>query len=250
MSVPLYWWKLNGNFGDRLSPIVVRYLTGREIRYSEAPGKLLAVGSVMDRGAPGDVVWGAGLRRDESVRELHVLAVRGPLTRSVLLRRGVDCPAVYGDPAVFMPEIYRPACDKSERISVLPHYSDRILQWMAWQADLPVILPHEPPRIVIDRILKTELLVTSSLHGLILAEAYGVPVVLLRQRRQYWEPHFRFLDYFLSTGREDQTIWDVSIREAVRRVDGIEKPRPIDKAALRAAFPQRFFGNGGAGDPL
>lgn len=246
MTVPLYWWKLKWNFGDQLAPIVVRHLTGREVRYSESPGKLLATGSILHMARSGDHVWGSGLRREcELTRKLFVHAVRGPMTRSFLLKNGIECPAIYGDPALLMPDIYQPVLEKAAQVAVLPHPTDRILQWMARQAKLPVILPTEPPLVVIDRILQSELLVTSSLYGLIVAEAYGVPVVLLRQRRQSWEPHFEFVDYFASTGREDITVWDTTIYAAINRIADLPRPVPIDGDKLVAAFPK-----GHCHDPL
>lgn len=241
MSVPLYWWKINSNFGDLLSPMIVSHYSGHPVHYAEQPPKLLAVGSVLHFATPGDIVWGSGLRHECTLpQNLAVHAVRGPMTREFLLKSGIDCPEVYGDPAILMPDIYFPDKRKTVPVTVLPHYSDRILQWMAQCSGLPVIMPSDPPHLVIDRILQTELLVTSSLHGLIVAEAYGVPVVLLRQKRQYWEPHFKFVDYFHSTDREDQTLWDATITAAVKQVGRIEKPKPIDKSALLAAFPEQF----------
>jgi hypothetical protein len=114
----------------------------------------------------------------------------------------------------------------------------------AQQEGFPLLSVSESPLNVIHHILATQILVTSSLHGLILAEAYGVTAVLLRDREQKWEPHFKFLDYFLSTGRGDQTLWNISIKEAIQHIPKMTCPIPIDtKNVLRAAGYGKVVGN-------
>ncbi|MDR1962381.1 MAG: polysaccharide pyruvyl transferase family protein [Planctomycetaceae bacterium] len=241
MSVPLYWWRAKPNFGDQLAPIIVQHFAKKEVVCSEKPNKLIALGSVLGYAKNGDSIWGTGLRQEGLLsKKLVVYAVRGQKTRNFLLEQGIECPEIYGDPAILMPMIYRPKIMASVEITILPHYSDNKLQYLGEQAKLPIIHASESPKTVIDRIVKTKILVTSSLHGLILAEAYGVPVVLLRQKSQVWEPHFKFVDYFLSTGREDQTLWDISIEESVQHIPNIPKPKPIDQEKLIKAFPKDF----------
>lgn len=61
-------------------------------------------------------MWGAGVIDDAKELPAHpkkVLAVRGPLSRKYLLDRGIECPAVYGDPALLVPKVYHPSVTKS-----------------------------------------------------------------------------------------------------------------------------------------
>jgi pyruvyltransferase len=241
MSVPLYWWKIQPNFGDRLAPILVQYFSGNKVVFSKQSGKLVSLGSVLHFAKDGDHLWGTGMRQPCLLpNSLYIHAVRGPKTRSFLLKNGFDCPEIYGDPAILMPQFYRPEISIKHKITVLPHYSDYRLKMLAQREGFPLLSVFDPPLNIIDRILATQILVTSSLHGLILAEAYGVTCILLRDREQKWEPHFKFIDYFLSTGREDQTLWNISIKEAIQHIPKIACPIPIDTKKLITAFPKYF----------
>ena len=239
MTIPLYWWKDKPNFGDLLSPIIVSHLAQKPVRFSTSPGKLLAVGSILGFAArDNDLIWGSGMLWPARLpKMLHVAAVRGPKTREVLLRQGIDCPAVYGDPAWLMPQIYNPKIEKQHKIAVLPHHSDKWLKRLGTENNVKLLSACTSPFEVINGILAAERLVTSSLHGLIIAETYGISAVLLRDRNQRWENHFKFADYFQSTGRMDHTLWNVSIEEAVKNIPKIPKPEPIDTEKLVAAFP-------------
>ena len=67
-------------------------------------------------------------------------------------------------------------------------------------------------KTVINEILTSEIVYTSSLHGIILAEAYGVPAVFFRGLPKYKD--FKYLDYYYSTGRTDVALTD-SFEEAL-----------------------------------
>lgn len=170
MSIPLYWWRDLPNFGDGLSPLIVSYVSRKNVRFCDAPGKLLAVGSILGFAArKGDTVWGSGILWPQKLPDgLHVHAVRGPLTREVFLRQGFECPPVYGDPAWLMPMFYRPVIEKKYETAVLPHHSDVWLKQIASESPVKLLSTGDPPFRVIDGILAAKRLVTSSLHGLIM----------------------------------------------------------------------------------
>ena len=239
MSIPLYWWTDKPNFGDMLSPIIVSHFAQQSVHFSASPGKLLAAGSILGWAAKEtDIVWGSGLLYPARLpKTLTVAAVRGPKTREIFLEQGIDCPAIYGDPGWLMPQIYNPTIEKRYKTAVLPHYSDNILKRLAAEANVKLLSAGNSPFEVIDGILAAEQLITSSLHGLIVAEAYGIPVVLVRNSNLQGIEHFKFIDYFQSTGRTDYTLWDASIEDAVKKIPEFPKPEPIDTEKLASVFP-------------
>lgn len=137
-----------------------------------------------------------------------ILAVRGPKTREVLLERGIDCPEVYGDPALLLPKIYNPKIEKKYRLGIVPHYVDKNNKWLAKLDDhnevLILNILEKNPYKFIDALLSCEKIASSSLHGIITSDAYGIPSIWLEFSKNIAGEGFKFQDYFLSVGRTDK----------------------------------------------
>ena len=246
-GVPLVRWnpsRLDGmgqwvpvdNFGDLLSPLIVSRLVNDVAEPRTSTGRLLAVGSIMHFARPGDVVWGAGINGKISLDELmldgvDVRAVRGPLTRDVLLKRGVTVPEVYGDPAMLLPDLMPELrnVQKSDQVVVIPNLND--LAQDHYQDDVQVLAPTAGLHQVLHTIAAARLVVGSSLHAVIVAEALGVPARFVRSGA---EKPFKYRDYLEATGRGADEI-SGSVTDAVRR--GPMPPPQLDTTALRQAFP-------------
>ena len=217
-QVNLHWYRLSEkvqNVGDFLSPFVVDYMKKQKSVCDNTASKgtqhLLAIGSVIDSSYQNSVVWGSGLIRENRkywwrfVRKLDVRAVRGPETRRVLIENGYSCPEVYGDPAILMPLIYMP--EKTEK-----EYDYKIIYNYGYvYSKENVLLPLVYDwKSFIDEIVKCKLVISSSLHGIILAEAYGIPAIMLKSPLNT----FKFRDYYYSTERYDFPVAN-TIEEAL-----------------------------------
>jgi pyruvyltransferase len=228
------------NFGDLLGPEIVRGMR-RELGLGDRAvrtARLISIGSVMHLAQDGDIVWGAGVNGKiaaemHSFAALDVRAVRGPLTHAFLRRRGIaEGPLPYGDPALLLGEL-RPdlrAAPRDIPLTIIPNLNDA-----AFISGRDVISPRLPLERCLARIARSRLVVGSSLHAVIVAEALGVPARVVRSRR---EAEFKYADYFLGTGRRDFTI-AASVAEAVR-LGGEVAPR-LDLTGLRAAFPAELW---------
>jgi len=220
-DVIIVWWyeKEMGNpinnFGDVLNPVLVKYLSGREpiqaSRIFNITNKPVyyVIGSVLEV-AKGKrlVVWGAGFMYAEGrfrQRPEKVLAVRGPFSRQIILNLGIDCPEVYGDPTLLCPRFYKPKVSKTYRLWIVPHYFDKDNSCLAHLLSNPgVKLIDIQGGIykVIDEINSCEFIVSSSLHGIIVADAYGIPSLWIRLSNKITGEDFKYKDYFASVGRE------------------------------------------------
>lgn len=223
-AIPLTWWTYAPNIGDLLSPYLVEHLTGLPVKlvdnYPNEPGLLhalarivkkrnrfsyLAIGSIINRAQDQSVVWGSGMFGTESGRTLNpratYLAVRGPLTRNKLRIAGIECPDVYGDPALLMPLVHSPDLSKKYRIGVvLRHSEEKLFKPHADDEVKLISMRSGDVAGTLTEMLACERLVSASLHGLILADAYGMPSAWLASTTPKGL-EFKYYDYFLSVDK-------------------------------------------------
>lgn len=236
--VNIHYWSGETNLGDSISPIIVENIARmRHVdihRQIEKTKHLYAVGSIITAGCQDCTIWGSGLLNTTHLarlarRKLDIRAVRGPLTRLVLMEHGFFVPEVYGDPAILMPLIYNPTVEKKYKVSVIPHMEEQKEYWNC-NYHMINIRTDDYERIIND-IKASELVISSSLHGIILAEAYGVPAILLKSRFS----QFKYMDYYYGTNRFEYPIAD-SIQEALE----MTFPQVPDFAAMREALINAF----------
>lgn len=182
------------NWGDDLNYYLLKKLTGRPVvfRHNFKLAKwfhfknYLCIGTLLDgkqyKNAE-TIVWGSGCSGEDRSLTIpkFVASVRGRLSREYLLSQGVACPEVYGDPAILLPLVYRPKVKKKYKLGIVPHVQDLYLPVVETirkdcQDILVIDLAHyEDWRDIIDAICSCEKIASSSLHGLIVSDAYGVP---------------------------------------------------------------------------
>lgn len=210
------------NLGDALSPVMVALLSGRPIAHQahDAPStRMAAVGTIAQNLKGGDVsVWGTGSSRylnptQDGERQLfrpdpksiyRVHATRGPVSRAILGEENAVGPAVFGDPVWALPRFYNPKLEKKWELGVIVHLSDltdRALDTLPREAYERYHIPAEFEGSVhiintltpisaqglrdkLDEILSCKRLVSTSLHGMVFAESYGIPCLYFSPRGQ------------------------------------------------------------------
>lgn len=245
----------NNNFGDALALPLVRFLTGNDAEhYDRLPifGKRFSgIGSVAFLWTGHTLVWGSGVLDERRTCEpglpgMEFLAVRGPKTRAHLISKGYgDVPEVYGDPGIFAPAMYFPVLDFEKRydIGIVCHHSDdvkRIAETMVRRRGTTFVFisTADPCDIVMRRISQCRRICSSSLHGIVVAEAMGIPCSWFRAS-SINDP-FKFYDYFLGSGRSEDSVNMADLR-GVPSVDfqsmsSLPKPT-YDVDGMLDAFP-------------
>lgn len=207
----------NHNWGDDVSPIIAslinpskRYIINRYTWNIRKCDDILCIGSIITwMTTPRSIIWGSGVvypEKEISAIPKKVLAVRGPLTRKYLTDRDISCPEIYGDPALLFPNYYQPQVDKTYKLGVIPHFRDKNNEILKNFADDPTVLIIDvqdvhPWHKFIDQICSCEHVATSSLHGLIISDAYHVPNVWIEFEGGE-SKRFAFFDYLKSVHRE------------------------------------------------
>lgn len=211
-AVRLLWFDQGENYGDLLSPWLLGKMTGRPVVFGEGRDPhLVMVGSIIGSASAGSIVWGAGSygteRRGVFDRRARYHAVRGPLTRSRLLNVGIDCPRVYGDPALLTPLYFYPSVEKKHEIGLVIRHTEARWRQLETGPGVKIIdLKTNDVARTTKEILACKAIVSSSLHGLILADAYGIPNAWLESDSAIggsrpFGGEFKFYDYFASVNK-------------------------------------------------
>ena len=231
------WWHLNGgrsNFGDVMNPWLVRKMTGKMSDYPVMKGLFIKephyfmIGSILSNTNKLSEVWGSGmLTHDDVVFAEKFHAVRGPHTRDLLMKMGKKVPAVYGDPAILAPKYFQPAnYDKLYQTAIIPHYVDydKIReQELANKTGRLVINVEDSVETIVQQIANSERVVSSSLHGVIVAHSYNVPVLWAKFSNKLIgsDKNLKFHDYFNSM--------DTDFYAAAEMPNGVPTDGELDK---------------------
>lgn len=207
------------NWGDDINYWFLKDVIMQPFRlYNESPiafrksdDNFLVIGSTLNLlTKPSSIIWGAGCISDKiklPAIPKKVLAVRGPLTKKFLDNQGIECPEVYGDPALLLPFHYRPSnSHKKYDVGLIQHVSEN-------KIEIPgchniSMRDYKRWTDVIDEICSCEVIASSSLHGLIVAEAYGIPNVWI-ESKELLGGEFKFHDFFLSIGSDRGMPYDI-----------------------------------------
>ena len=235
--VSFYYWNGEKNFGDLITPYFLnKFCSTGNFTFdfkNEVRPKVLACGSIMRLCNKKSIVYGAGIRNaDQELRCGHFEIVRGPLTRKRLLDVGCDCPPVYGDPALLLPLYYSPD-KKGKRFSVgiIPHITqyERVFDIYRDNNECRVIdFRNENIEEVVDQMSLCQCIVSASLHGLIVSDAYGIPNKWIQFSDELFGDNTKYYDYFLSVQRADQEFIDarnykkVDIHTIIRNIGPVQ----------------------------
>lgn len=207
------------NWGDLIPYKIIKELSKSDrLRDSEvfnvknphSKYPIVSTGSVMHFTNEDSIVWGTGCIDEKMIgkQPKKIYAVRGPLTQQELELQGWECPEVYGDPALLFPLIYNPQVQKKHKWGFIPHYiefeSDSDLDVLHHMENLgfQIINVCSGSENFIDELLECENIISSSLHGLIAADAYGIPNSRVNVSNKLIGGDFKFKDYCYSVERE------------------------------------------------
>lgn len=222
----IYWWKtpkgITKNFGDQLNPYLFFKMTGKKAEYgvpSPDTTTILAIGSVLGmfmNQLSHCVIWGSGfgrmpsklkcfLKNEKMTIPQKIFAVRGPLTQKAFSSFNINCPNIYGDPALLVPRYFNPAINNKYEIGVIPHYSEYNHSWVNGikNEDTLIVNVNDPVEEVIQKIVSCKKIISSSLHGLIIADAYQIPSVWITITEHLKRQSFKFYDYYYSIGYDE-----------------------------------------------
>lgn len=217
-KIQLFWWsepklmsKPKENYGDLLGKYLVEKISTKSVVWVHPKKHKLkalfqpiyvTIGSILAHVSIKCIVWGSGIiSRETPVAKAKFLAVRGPMTRQYLLNLGYQVPEVYGDPALLLPRFYNPNITKKYTYGIVPHYTDFNLMQQQFSANKEVLLIDlmtNDIEATTNLFLQCEHIISSSLHGLIVAHAYKIPAIWLKFSNNLFGDDVKFEDYLAS----------------------------------------------------
>ena len=130
----------------------------------------------------------------------------------------------YGDPGLLISDALDENIEKQEYIGIVPHHSQvsspKITQLIERDPRLKLIdVRFNNANQVVREIASCRYVLSSSLHGLIVADSYGIPNTWLHPTQIHKTPKFKFYDYALSVHRD--LPQPVRLEEVSRFVDDL-----------------------------
>jgi pyruvyltransferase len=236
-----------GNFGDELSKFITLKLLNKnnyKLVFNEknCDINIVCIGSYLHKAVNNSYVYGSGVRTNPPIEggysftNLHVSAVRGPLTKSFLESKGIICSDIMGDPGLLISRFYKPKLisDLTNKIGIIPHKSNfKLYKNKKLKYYFHLINPTDKWENVINSIYSCKYIISSSLHGLICSDSFNKPNVWLDEYK-ISEGDFKFKDYFQSQNREYIKIDSIDKYHKKLLYTGGNK---IDLDLLIKAFP-------------
>lgn len=249
---------ISNNWGDDINFTFLNNIFDTELCFNDSGDSTenyCLIGSILNNRYvnKNTIVWGSGTQ-DASIKltskPKKVLAVRGPLTRNYLLKQGIECPEIYGDPSVLLPYFYKPNVKKKYKIGLIPHWESLntpMVKELCKDSRVHLIKMkgYNYWTDVIDEILACEYIVSESLHGLIVSESYGIPNLWCNITLNKY--NIKFHDYFKSINLDRKTPFQIKkgvvVDDLLDALQYYKKGEKIDVEKLMSVCPFKLKGD-------
>ena len=226
-TIKLYYANME-NMGDLLNIHICKELFGFDVkRHTVLTAEMSAIGSGLGNFTWSDrkflyvlqklfsfnpqnvAIWGTGFisyeKQDRSFFRKNITfhAVRGKLSKQrveKILNKKLDIPT--GDAGLLASYLIKKMPDKKYAVGIVPHFREQDAPYFSSlknQFNHSVIINlREDPLEVIKQIAQCEVIISSSLHGLIVADSFGIPNLHVIATDKLRGDGFKFKDYYSS----------------------------------------------------
>lgn len=217
-----------GNAGDIFAKDLIKYIYKEEVYNTREEGnRLLMVGSLASVIKEDDIINGIGWKGNnldnisESISKAKVYGVRGPLTKQLFEKHNADLTNLkfMYDPGLLVKEVYNLKIENNsnKQVIFIPHYNDE-LAYKNYPNNFKIVRIDNNPKTVAKEIMKSKVIYTSSLHGIIFSHALKKACVFVKPQSD--EPIFKYVDYFMSVNinmpRPIESIYKADLEKDVK----------------------------------
>lgn len=207
-AILAYWWtstNTTNNFGDLITPLILEHYNFTPVYASPKRARLVGTGSLIEH-VPANYsgyILGTGAISDKTryaFPNAQILGVRGELTRRLL-----DAPkdVTLGDPGLMAVRLAGIQAKPQWTLGIVPHYVDQpnvFVQRLqeTYPSDIRIINVLQNPTTVFQEIASCQNIISSSLHGIITADALAIPNRWIILSDKVLGGTFKFRDYYSS----------------------------------------------------
>lgn len=213
-GIRAYWWDFVPNAGDLINPALLSYYGLTAIHTWKAYADVLSCGSILQN-LPNEfsgTIIGSGILNPSipvNLNKATILALRGKMTRD-----HIDAPKEIplGDPGLLAANLLSERQKKHYAAGIVPHFADKenskVLRLIErYPKTLHVIDIQQDPINVLKEIDQCEVIFSTSLHGLVFADALGIPCTWIVLDDPFLSSNaFKYLDYNSALDREQAPV--------------------------------------------
>jgi pyruvyltransferase len=226
-GVVVRYWDFEPNWGDSINEFIFSSVLGEKVYSANAIFNfrnrevITGIGSVLSGSLLNFSIWGSGYL-SEGHRLVNppntLLALRGELSRKKIKDAFAMDTDILGDPGLLFSEYYNPNPLKKFKVGIIPHFKeegDKIVNDIRsyYGPDINIISPRLDIFEFANQVKMCEKILSSSLHGLVLAEAYGIPTARITISDKVIGGDFKFIDYYSGVGIKYDKISSGSLHE-------------------------------------
>lgn len=206
----IYYWDYEQNWGDSINEFIFNSILEKKV-YSfnkifniKNQEIITGIGSVLNSKLTNYSIWGSGFLSEKHTL-IHspneVLALRGKLTEKKINGLFGKSTDQFGDPGLLFKEFYNPIFPKEYKLGIIPHFKEldeKVIQDIKskYGFEINIISPTIDVFKFADEVSKCESILSSSLHGLVLAESYGIPTSRISISNKLIGGDYKFEDYY------------------------------------------------------
>lgn len=198
----LFWYR-DSNFGDALNKVFLPEF-GVPVRWAPPEeADIIGIGSILDRipSAYTGMILGAGFISAQNERTLShadIRIVRGRYSAERCSAPGTTC---LGDPGLLVERFLTEPQEPGYSLGLIPHYVDKLHPGVLklaerYPGEILLIDIRGTTQQVLREISSCAAIASSSLHGLIAADALGKPNLWLKLSDQICGGTFKYRDYY------------------------------------------------------
>lgn len=245
--IKLHYYNTTPNMGDMLNVEIINNIFNREVVHANNKKcNLLAIGSLLEQFLMREkntvksfsrkyfgkkmYVWGAGFIAEPNTliirpnnlpetffRNIEFTAVRGEYTKNRIekIQKKTLNNLILGDPGLLASKLIDAnKIEKKYKLGIVPHYVDKdnkiMGQIQSAIKDSKIINIQAEPMQVIEEIAQCETIISTAMHGLIVADSFGIPNRWCRCSDKLTGGNYKFKDYYSVFNLNDMEPLDLN----------------------------------------